>query len=39
MVEYELEHKKINELLNDLVSYYKINKNSKKISYDMANFK
>ena len=39
MLEFELEEKKINEILEDLLSYYKINNDSKKIIFDMVNFK
>ena len=39
MVEFELDKKIINELLSDLVSYYKIDNTSKKILFDMVNFK
>ena len=39
MMEFELDNKKINELLGDLIAYYKLDKNSKKTLYDMVNFK
>ena len=39
MMEFELDNKKINELLGDLITYYKLDKNSKKTLYDMVNFK
>ena len=39
MIEFGLEDKIINEILSDLVSYYKIDKASKKILFDMVNFK
>ena len=39
MIEFELEQKTINELLSELVSYYNIDKASKKMLFDMVNFK
>ena len=39
MMEFELDNKTINELLGDLIAYYKLDKNSKKTLYDMVNFK
>ena len=39
MVEFELDNKMMNELLGDLVAYYKLDNNSRKSLYDMVNFK
>lgn len=39
MIEFELENKIINEILDNLVSYYKLDDTSKKILFDMVNFK
>ena len=39
MVEFELDNKMMNELLGDLVTYYKLDNNSRKSLYDMINFK
>ena len=39
MTEFELDGKIFNEILEDIVSYYKIDNNSRKIIFDMVNFK
>ena len=39
MIEFELDEKIIKEILEDLIYYYKIEEASKKILFDMANFK
>ena len=39
MVEFELEENILNEILNDLVSYYKIDDTSKQLLFEMINIK
>ena len=39
MLEFELEDDKLNKLIENLVSYYNIDETSKKILFDMINFK
>ena len=39
MIEFELEDDKLNKLIENLVSYYNIDETSKKILFDMINFK
>ena len=39
MIEFELEDDKLNKLIENLVSYYNIDETSKKILFDMVNFK
>ena len=39
MVEFELEENILNEILNDLVSYYKIDNTSKQLLFEMINIK
>ena len=39
ILEFELEDDKLNKLIENLVSYYNIDETSKKILFDMINFK